>query len=354
MSPDLRAEAHRLRLLSDVSRRLVHPVDLRSLHQQALRHAAGIAGASAGSLRIFDRQGHLVLAALHNAGVAYQERHLRLVPDAPEYGLALESSGPVCLGPEFAHPAVRELADDRDSGCILVRVAVRRTVVGLLTLVVSPPPTELSEPDFLFLQTLAELLAVGELNARSYSDLERTSRTDPLTGLTSRRHFEELFRRELNRARRYGRPLSLAMLDVDHLKRINDTWGHVTGDRVIATIGELLGQVRSTDVAARFGGDEFILLMPDTAQREAELVCDRLRERLKELNLQKSFPFPISLSVGVRELGPHDEDLLAQADAAMYHHKRTSRREAAEAPVPKRAEEVEESHEQVCPGRRDG
>lgn len=313
-------ETRRIRLLAELTRKLAHPVDLPGLRERVLRAGAELVGAVAGTVRLLDSTGGLVLAYGFGLPHGFEDRYPTLPVGGGAMVMALETDGPLSLGSEAATPDLVGPGPDA-RGYILVRIAVGGSVLGLITLV-TPGPGELAEPDFLTLQSLAEILGVGEVNARNYSELERASRTDALTGLSTRRYFEEVFRRELSRARRHARPLSLAILDIDRLKWINDTWGHVVGDRVIAEVGQLLHEVRNTDLAARFGGDEFVLLMPDTSQRDAERVCERLRGRLRQINDAGRYPFPVQVSIGIRELSANDEeDLIAAADAAMYRDK---------------------------------
>jgi diguanylate cyclase len=111
------------------------------------------------------------------------------------------------------------------------------------------------------------------------------------------------------------------MIDVDCLKIINDRWGHPMGDQVLETVGCLLRDVRASDVVARYGGDEFVVLMPGTGYAEGEQVIERIRERLSALNQEGRFPFPVRLSIGLREM-KQSEDILAAADEAMYSEKR--------------------------------
>jgi diguanylate cyclase (GGDEF)-like protein len=309
-------------------------VDQLALFDHTLWHAAELVGADAGVLRLLDRSGGLVAAASYRVPETFLERHLRIPLDIPEALFALESSGPVVLHQPPQAPGLRELLKQPIGTLILAPIGVGHMNQGLLALACHTE-RELPETEFLALRMLTDLVAVTMLNDQAYSDLERTSRTDALTGLSTRRHFEELFRRELARARRHNTPLCLAMIDVDRLKWINDTFGHPMGDRVIAAVGGLLQHVRTTDVTARFGGDEFVILMPDTELAAAEIVCERLRDHLDELNNRGEFPFRLDVSIGVREMGGldcdmHGEELLAKADAAMYHRKRSTRQPVIE------------------------
>ena len=151
-------------------------------------------------------------------------------------------------------------------------------------------------------------VAVGERVVRQQrllkaqrSLLEKMVREDPLTGLASRRFFEERMSEEWARASRYRRPLSLVTGDLDHFKQINDRYGHPLGDRVLASVGELLRcNLRQTDIAGRYGGEEFALLLPETDQEGAHLIAERLRCKVKEITFDHpSGPFSVTISFGV-------------------------------------------------------
>jgi len=154
------------------------------------------------------------------------------------------------------------------------------------------------------------------------------ARQDPLTGLHNRRAFEELSATEVERATRYGHPVSLAFIDLDHFKQVNDQFGHDTGDdllRVVATT--LLSTLRSSDVIARFGGDEFAVLMPETDPASAVIALEKSRLALAVRMSTNHWPvtFSIGLADGGRESGTTLPALLASADRLMYEAKRGGR-----------------------------
>jgi diguanylate cyclase (GGDEF)-like protein len=131
--------------------------------------------------------------------------------------------------------------------------------------------------------------------------LEKMVREDPLTGLASRRFFEERLREEWARVFRYRRSLSLVIGDLDHFKQINDRYGHSLGDRVLACVGELLRHdLRKSDLAGRYGGEEFVLLLPETDQEGAHLIAERLLAKVKEMIFyHPSGSFSVTMSFGV-------------------------------------------------------
>jgi diguanylate cyclase (GGDEF)-like protein len=149
----------------------------------------------------------------------------------------------------------------------------------------------------------------------------REALVDPLTGIANRLAFERHLWHEWRRARRYDRPLGLLMLDLDELKRINDTEGHAAGDRTLKQIAEAISSdIRQSDLAARLAGDEFVVLCPETAGDGLRRTAARLWEKLEARG--------IGVSVGRAELEGSDEspeDLVARADVAMYRHKQRKR-----------------------------
>ncbi len=165
---------------------------------------------------------------------------------------------------------------------------------------------------------------------RNAEEMERLATIDGMTGIYNRRHFLILADREWERARRYNRPLSFLMLDIDHFKSINDKFGHEAGDRIIVHLAHLAGHCkRASDVLARMGGEEFALLLPETTLSRAKTVAERLRQSVLRKPLTESrWPIRASISVGVAEASAEMEslsDLMRAADQALYRAKRAGR-----------------------------
>ena len=171
------------------------------------------------------------------------------------------------------------------------------------------------------------LLMCGE---RLNEDLTRQATIDPLTGVFNRRTMTEIANKEIAASKRHGRALSLLILDIDHFKRINDQFGHEVGDLALCRFVELVREVmRETDTLARIGGEEFVLILPDTNASAALTMAERIRKRLDETDLPVSgWPVSLRASIGVGTLGPqinHLESLLRATDHAMYDAKRAGR-----------------------------
>ncbi len=172
--------------------------------------------------------------------------------------------------------------------------------------------------------------------ARKREELLALSRTDPLTGLYNRRYFEERLQEEFARARRYRAPLSLAMLDVDFFKRINDSYGHPFGDEVLRAVAQVTrARLREVDLLARYGGEELIALLPETSPADALRACERVREAIESLQLDYSGPdgakhvVRCTASLGLASLPSPSlqtpEDLLRAADECLYAAKGAGR-----------------------------
>ena len=181
-----------------------------------------------------------------------------------------------------------------------------------------------------FLRSILEDLARQEL-AEANRKLVVQAHTDPLTGLHNRRSFEELAQREFALAARNGSPMSLLLLDIDHFKQVNDTYGHDVGDKVLQSVAKLAKQeLRGHDVLARFGGEEFIALLPSLTKDDAYLVAERLRACLAQCRIaaDESTEVSITISIGLSRhtLDPGDLELMIKAaDKALYQAKKEGR-----------------------------
>ncbi|MDY0040102.1 MAG: diguanylate cyclase [Desulforhabdus sp.] len=225
-------------------------------------------------------------------------------------------------------------------GYLCIPMIARGEVVGLFHLMQSAgDPAEQSADSEIRLMSSRERLAtavtdhiglaLANLNLRETLRLQ--SIRDPLTGLFNRRFMEESLLREISWARRHDMPLAIIMLDVDHFKQFNDTYGHEAGDLLLTQVGSFLkSHIREEDIACRYGGEEFVLILPGASLEAAEQRAEHLREKIKELHLQyQGKPLAgIMISVGLAGLTEHHASsgaLLKDADTALYRAKSAGR-----------------------------
>jgi diguanylate cyclase (GGDEF)-like protein len=164
-------------------------------------------------------------------------------------------------------------------------------------------------------------------------ELKKLATTDPLTGAKNRRSFMQLFQQEITRFQRYRKPFALLILDIDHFKVINDTYGHAVGDNVLKKLvieSEVI--VRESDVFARWGGEEFIILLPESDVHQASTVAERLRNQLSKTEMSSKdgtlIRYTVSIGMRVVEKDETDittKDIIREADEALYMAKKNGR-----------------------------
>ena len=195
-----------------------------------------------------------------------------------------------------------------------------------VALVLFPTPRGFDERTVALAHSLAAQAAVALDNARLHSIVQRQAVTDELTGLANRRSFQETLEAELRRAERFGNPLALIFADIDDFKRVNDRFGHGVGDEVLRAFADVLRhRVRSIDQAARLGGEEFAVLLPETNAAGAESLAESLRVATSTLSIPVGSNFVrVTASFGVSAFPPvrSADDLMTSADLALYSAKR--------------------------------
>lgn len=202
--------------------------------------------------------------------------------------------------------------------------------VGILNLVIHSD-RQFNSAEIRLLSALGDQFGGAIERARLFKEVHKLATTDGLTGLPNRRHFFNMLNKELDRSVRYKHPISLAMLDIDYFKQVNDTFGHLAGDSVLQTIAKTCQEtIRKTDVIGRFGGEEIVILMPETTQQSAQRAMERLRRKVEllEINTQRGTA-RVTISAGMtfiisgERIAP--EKFLDRADQALYRAKENGR-----------------------------
>lgn len=218
-------------------------------------------------------------------------------------------------------------ADRIADGDLEVRLsATRKDELGHLTKVFNQMADRLR-------RSHAEIMAANEAMQLQNQALETLSITDSLTGLYNRSKLDVILTDQLARYKRTQRPFGLLMLDIDHFKTLNDTYGHITGDEILAGVARILLQsIRSIDFAARYGGDEFIIILVETSAELALKTAERIRSQVQNMRYSfNSSTISITVSIGIVECEPGDlttTAVFARADNALYEAKRAGRNQA--------------------------
>lgn len=226
----------------------------------------------------------------------------------------------------------------RTASCLLLPMRGAEDVVGVVCLADRRTGEPFRDEDVPPLRFLADQAGQAVENALKFRELQELASVDELTGLANRRQFQRALEREVQRARRYGRQLTLCLLDLDHFKQFNDRWGHQAGDRALATVGDVLRTaLREVDVVARYGGEEFGVILPETAARPSGSASnpfpflERLRRRIEASRISVAddvAPVGITVSGGVACF-PDDadtvEELVREADRSLYVSKSRGR-----------------------------
>ena len=184
-----------------------------------------------------------------------------------------------------------------------------------------------------FVLLVCRLMLTTVSDVRRIAALEVENVTDPLLGIYNRRYLEQRLKEEVSRANRYGLALSVCIMDIDHFKRINDSYGHPIGDEVLKNLGNLLrNKVREVDLFARYGGEEFVMILPNTRAQEAIVLAERLRKAVEDSRIvvesggRLEFDCTVSLGLTTATAGKRESrQLLREADQALHRAKASGR-----------------------------
>jgi diguanylate cyclase (GGDEF)-like protein len=330
-----RALAGELRHLLDVSGELAASLDSRQVANVLAGHLATVMGVDECAISRWDHEGQRVASIGYYPPVPVDE----LVPffDVGAYPrtrqvLVDQVTVTIDIDDPDADPAeVRLLAAAGHQSLVMLPLIAKGESIGLVELMAGAA-IELDAERLNLVRTIANEAAIALENARLYEEARDLADRDPLTGFFNHRYLHERFGQEAVRARRAHRPLSLLMLDLDDFKLVNDTFGHVLGDEVLRFTADLIRRtLRGSDVPARYGGDEFAILLPDAGGDEASRTAERLTATFAEtaFTTASGLAVPIGISIGTATFptdGRTAAELIAVADAGLYRMKRSVRR----------------------------
>lgn len=240
---------------------------------------------------------------------------------------------------DFIHFAGEE---KREGSYIGIALKVHNATIGVIGMD-SPVKYGLSVEDMDFMAILSHQIAAGIEKSRLFEKIQKLSQMDGLTGLNNRRVFQDKLLQEINRRDRTRKPLSLLMLDIDHFKQFNDSYGHQAGDIVLRQLARIItAQCRcaSIDICCRYGGEEFAIIMPELEMHKAVKAAERLRSAVENAAFSFNANNPagrVTVSIGVAGVMDEEDispdELIKKADEALYLSKRTGRNRVSYSPI---------------------
>jgi diguanylate cyclase (GGDEF)-like protein len=315
---------------------LGHTHDLEGLLDVVLQSAVAVVDARGGLALVADGTGGLGVVAVQ--GVAEQGLSVpaRAEPGTGFLGTVF-SSGRLARGRLGSADLPTPTPVEPGEGEVLA-APLRRggRVVGVLAVYGRTDGTPFTAEHEDTLRSLAGQAGIAVDNVLLHREAQRLSITDPLTGLWNFRYLSMSLAREIERASRFGRPLAVLMLDLDHFKQVNDAWGHGRGDAVLRELASRVSeQIREVDTFARYGGEEFVLVLPETTAEGATMLADRVCAAVRREPFGSQVegsdvqpPIPVTVSIGIASFpdnGASAATLMRTADEALYAAKRDGR-----------------------------
>ena len=345
---ELDKQMHNLKILYDIGKALNFIDDLTKLLVLIIDQAIEVVHASKGSLMLLEN-GELVVRVVRGIDKITEEKILngeiqctRIKVGEGIAGRVAQMGEPLLIDDTTQDGRFKVSKYSNVENIMCVPLKVYDDTIGVINMSNKKEGKIFTQEDLKIITTLADQAAVAINNARLYE----MAVTDGLTKLYIRRHFMQRFDDEYKRASRYGHQLSLLMLDIDHFKRLNDTYGHQAGDKVLIEAAKIFKRmVRSTDIVGRYGGEEFCVLLPETPTKGAIAIADRLRKELETSSVYfTGIEIKVTISIGVSTF-PRDADdpaeLIRKADLSLYRSKEEGRNRVTSFSVPPEGEEEE-------------
>jgi diguanylate cyclase (GGDEF)-like protein len=310
--------------------RQINCLDIERIADVCVQAVPDILGVRYASLYILDEANGILHLCRHNHPFLIN-RIVSLNQNSPSpMVMAVRSKQLIWASDIDTHKAPRIRKSQRafagnygTTNCAIVPLLCQERVVGVLNLAdkIAGRTFDNGE-DVALIELLGQLIGASIGNVKLFEKIQRQATCDGLTGLVNHKTFYETLERELWRSRRHGGQISLIMIDVDNLKRINDTYGHRAGDKVLKDISKLITQcVRQIDIAARYGGDEFAVILPNTSLADATVVAQRMVNAVSESPTnwnRQEIPISISVGLGQCEANSTPEDITNRSDQALY------------------------------------
>jgi diguanylate cyclase (GGDEF)-like protein len=316
--------------------RQINCLDIERIAEVCVDRLPSLVGTRFASLYVLDETNNILHLVKHNHPFLINKIvSLNQNPPSPMV-MAIRSKQLILVGDIDTHskPVIkrsqRAFAQNyRTRNCAIVPLICHDRVVGVLNLADKTNGDVFGCEDIALIELLGQLIGASIGNIKLFEKMQRQATTDGLTGLLNHRAFYETLEKEMWRSRRYGGKVSLIMVDIDDLKKTNDTYGHRAGDKVIIEISRRIkGCVRQIDTAARYGGDEFAVILPNTLLDDAIVVAERIVDfvsRSPVIWQKVQVPLSVSVGVGQYDAESHPEDITSRSDEALYHAKQAGK-----------------------------
>ncbi|MBI5665673.1 MAG: sensor domain-containing diguanylate cyclase [Nitrospirae bacterium] len=322
-----RKSDEKLTYLSDITKSIVSILDKERLFNTLLEKSLQLINAEQGSLMILDNEtSELVIEARKSSDDMVQE-HMRFKKDEGISGMVLERGGSLLVEDIEKDPRIRKVNRPRyrTKSFVSVPIKIEDRLAGVLNLSDKIKGGIFNAEDLNLLESFVNNVAIAIERSILYKQtekLQKLSITDHLTGIYNRRYLNRRLSEEITRYNRYKHPFSFMMLDLDKFKEYNDTFGHIAGDNLLKNLAHVMEKsLRTIDIAARFGGDEFVTIFPQTPKIDAIQISNRLKEKIDKSLSEHNIELPLSISVGLATF-PDDAssimELIEKTDQALY------------------------------------
>ncbi len=324
-----------LETLIDIGKALTSHLALEDVYRVVMEKVRDLLRPQAWSLLIVDEQSKELCFEIVVSPAGGDLTGTRLPPGEGVAGWVADSGAPILVQDVSKEPRFSDRIDQKvgftTKSILCVPLVCNDRIIGVIQLLNGCKQSQFTEQDQRILATIADFAAIAIENSRLHQQVRDLTITDDLTGLYNSHHFQTLCEYEMERASRYGNELSMVFLDLDHFKKVNDSYGHQTGSRLLKEVGQLFQRtIRVVDHAARYGGDEFIFLLPSTDRQGALAMAHNLLVQLRATEFRsdcgRSMRVTASLGVATYPTNAYClQELIKLSDGAMYEVKRASR-----------------------------
>jgi len=331
---EFKRQLQQLSIFHDVAKALTSSLNLDSVLQTIMEKMAAYFQPDTWSLLMVDEDKEELYFAIAVGDAADNLKAVRLKVGEGIAGWVAKHGEPLLVPDVYNDPRFAKRIDEmtkwQTRSIICIPLASRHRVLGVIQLI-NVDMKGFGDNEMLLLQALADYAAIAIDNARAVEKIQELTITDDCTGLYNARHLYKTLESEVYRSARFNYEFSVLFLDLDHFKHVNDTHGHLVGSRLLTEIGYMIkSHLRLIDYAFRYGGDEFVVLLPQTAKDSAMVVARRLRDvfRTSKFLKDQGLDINVRVSMGVATY-PEDaksaHEIIRQADEMMYSVKNSTR-----------------------------